>query len=351
MKLRAENKRSAVLKVASIRRVVAWPTLIATTASLLVCVASTDAIAATSAADNQSAVPAWAFPVSPPAATKPAPFDRVKQLHVPNSKAAFSQAQLNDLFATPDWHPDSHSAMPEIVARGRAPNVYACGYCHLPTGQGRPENASLAGLPATYIVQQVADFKSGARRSAWHGSYLPTDYMTHVAAYATEAEVESAAEYFSKQQLQARATVVEGARVPRTHVAGWVYVADPGTEPIGVRLLELAPDITRHERRDDEMRYVAYVPPGSISRGESIARTGGRGLTSPCITCHGDKLQGVGLIPPIAGRSPSYILRQLLAFKTGARAGATAVPMRAVVATLKIDNMIDAAAYAASLQP
>jgi cytochrome c553 len=351
MKLLAESKRSGVLKVASTYRVGAWPTLIATTASLLVCVASTDAIAATSATGNQSAVPAWAFPVSPPATAKPAPFDRKRQLHIPNSKVTFSEAQLNDLFAAPDWHPDSHAAMPAIVARGRTPNVYACGYCHLPTGQGRPENASLAGLPATYIVQQVADFKSGARRSAWHGSYLPTDYMTHVATYATEAEVESAAEYFSKQQLKARATVIEIARVPRTHVAGWVYVADPGTEPIGVRLLELAPDITRHERRDDEMRYVAYVPAGSISRGESIARTGGRGLTSPCITCHGDQLQGVGLIPPIAGRSPSYILRQLLAFKTGARAGATAMPMRAVVATLKIDNMIDAAAYAASLQP
>jgi cytochrome c553 len=351
MQLLAVHKRRGVLKVASVYQVVAWLAPIAITASLLVCPASTDAIAATSVAENQSAAPAWAFPVNPPATGKPAPFDRIKQLHISNSKVAFSEAQLNNLFATPDWHPDSHSAMPEIVARGRAPNVYACGYCHLPTGQGRPENASLAGLPAAYIVQQVADFKSGARRSAWHGSYLPTDFMIHVAAYATEAEVKSAAEYFSKQQLKARATVVEGARVPRTHAAGWVYVADPGTEPIGARLLELAPDITRHERRDDEMRYVAYVPPGSISRGESIARTGGRGLTSPCITCHGDQLQGVGLIPPIAGRSPTYILRQLLAFKTGARAGATAVPMRAVIATLKIDNMIDAAAYAASLQP
>ena len=350
MQLLTEAKRG-VNEAATVNRVVTWLAPVAAAASLLLCLTSTDAIAATSAADDQSAVPAWVFALNPPTSGEPAPFDRVKRLHVPNSKVTFSEAQLNDLFAAPDWHPDSHAAMPEIVARGRAPDVYACGYCHLPTGQGRPENASLAGLPAAYIVQQVADFKSGARRSAWHGSYLPTDYMTHVAAYATGAEVESAAEYFSKQKLQARATVVEGARVPRTYVAGWVYVAEPGTEPIGVRLLELAPDITRHERRDDEMRYVAYVPPGSISRGESIARSGGRGLTSPCITCHGDTLQGVGLIPPIAGRSPTYILRQLLAFKTGARAGATAVPMRAVVATLKIDNMIDAAAYAASLQP
>jgi hypothetical protein len=43
--------------------------------------------------------------------------------------------------------------------------VFACGFCHLPNGLGRPENSSLAGLPASYIVQQVADFKSGARKA------------------------------------------------------------------------------------------------------------------------------------------------------------------------------------------
>ena len=54
---------------------------------------------------------------------------------------------------------------------------------------------------------------------------------------------------------------------------------------------------------------------------------------------------------PIAGRSPSYILRQLLAFKTGARAGTTGQPMTAVVTNLQLNNMIDVAAYAGSLQP
>jgi cytochrome c553 len=57
------------------------------------------------------------------------------------------------------------------------------------------------------------------------------------------------------------------------------------------------------------------------------------------------------LIPPLAGRSPTYILRQLLAFKTGARAGATGQPMQAVVANMRVGNMIDVAAYAASLAP
>jgi cytochrome c553 len=279
--------------------------------------------------------------------------DRVKPLRLLHSDRTFTEAQLNDLFAAPDWHPKSHSAMPEVVAHGRAPDVYACGYCHTPTGQGRPENASLAGLPARYIVQQLTDFKSGARRSAWRGPYRPPDLMIHTATYATADEVASAAAYFSQQRAKAHVVVVERARVPRSQVVGWVYAAIPGAgdEPLGERLLEFAPDTTRHEKRDDDMRYVAYVPPGSISRGRSIAKIGGNDVTIPCISCHGDKLQGTGVVPRLAGRSPSYLLRQLLAFRTGARAGSTSMPMVPVVAKLQISDMIDVVAYVASLPP
>jgi len=131
-----------------------------------------------------------------------------------------------------------------------------------------------------------------------------------------------------------------------------VYAEDPrgGDEPLGERLLEAAPDPVRHERRDDALRYVAYAPSGSLARGGAIARAGS-GVTAPCASCHGAALQGVGLVPPLAGRSPTYLLRQLLAFKTGARAGATGEPMRVVVAALGIGQMIDVAAYAASLPP
>jgi cytochrome c553 len=301
----------------------------------------------------QPEVPAWVFPLNPPGPASGAPYDDAKQLHVPNSKLAFTEAQLNDLFAAPDWHPDSHAAMPSVVSRGNSPEVYACGFCHTPGGQGRPENASLAGLPAPYIIQQVADFKSGTRKSAWHAPYRPADLMIRVATRATADEVAAAAQYFSAQQLRPRVVVVERSRVPQSHVVGWVYVEDGrgGDEPLGERLLEFAPDASRHENRDDEMRYIAYVPAGSIGRGKSIAQSGSIGSTVACMSCHGPSLRGTGLVPPIAGRSPTYILRQLLAFQTGARAGVTGQPMSAVVAKLKTRNMIDVAAYAASLPP
>jgi cytochrome c553 len=327
--------------------------LVICVAALLVGYICAGARSAPAWGDTPREVPAWAFPINPPEPAAPAPFDRVKPLYMANSKVAYTEAQLNDLFAAPDWHPDSHAPMPEVVAHGNPPDVYACAYCHTPTGQGRPENASLAGLPAQYIIQQSADFKNGARRSAWSDSYRPSARMIQVATHASADEVAAAAQYFSMQHLGSRVKVLERSHVPKTHVVGWVYVADGrgAEELLGERLLELAPDAQLHERRADDMRYIAYVPLGSIGRGRSIVRSGEGAPTMACVTCHGENLQGIGLIPALAGRSPTYILRQLLAFKTGARAGATGQPMQAVVADLHIGNMIDIAAYAASLQP
>jgi cytochrome c553 len=62
-------------------------------------------------------------------------------------------------------------------------------------------------------------------------------------------------------------------------------------------------------------------------------------------------LRGLDLAPPLAGRSPTYLLRQLVAFRTGARYSREALSMKAVVDSLTLDDMIAAAAYAASLQP
>ena len=214
-------------------------------------------------------------------------------------------------------------------------------------------NAALAGLAREYIAQQVMDFKNGLRRAAWPGPYAPADLMIHAAKTVTAEEVDSAAEYFSQQVLRPRVEVVENARVPRTEVVGLVYVrsSEGGDEPLGERLMEIAPSGAGHENRDDQMRYTAYVPPGSIARGREIARSGGGQLTVACITCHGPKLQGLGAIPPIAGRSPTYLLRQLLAFQNGARSGPGSQPMQPVVMRMKIGSMIDVTAYAASLPP
>lgn len=311
------------------------------------------ATAATCAAGTAVAEPpAWLFPVNPPAAAAVAP-DPAVPVHLRGAKVVFKAAELTDLFYAPDWHPASHGPMPVIVARGRAPDVMACGFCHLPGGGGRPENAALAGLPAAYIAAQVADMRSGARGSAWHGApYVPFELMRKVARGADDADVAVAAAYFAAQPLRRRVIVREQATVPRLRMA-WIYSADPagGQEPLGERLVEMTPDLERHERRDDTLTYVAYVPPGSLRRGRAIALHGTSDPAQACVLCHGAYLRGAGDAPPLAGRFASYLLRQLAAFRSGDRHGSAAAPMQGVVAELAWSDMIAASAYAASLAP
>jgi len=322
--------------------------------ALIIFLACCAACCAGAAQADPFAAPSWLYPLLPPAPTNPPPYDQVKPLHVPQSRLAYTEAQLSDMFSAPDWFPKSHAPMPAVVARGRAPDVYACGFCHTPSGQGRPENASLAGLPAAYIIRQVADMKSGARRSAAPASYLPSNRMIQEAQHTSDAEVATAAAYFSQQHFSSHVHIIEQARVPRSRVVGWVYAVVPATsagdELLGQRLMEFTPDAGRHEQRDDNLIYTAYVPPGSLARGRLLARGGGTTVAPPCITCHGDHLQGTATIPRLAGRSPTYLLRQLVAFRSGARAGPNGTLMRMVVANLQIGDMIDAAAYAASLE-
>jgi cytochrome c553 len=302
---------------------------------------------AASAADP---LPHWAYPVNPPGTQLP-PDDGVPR-RVPGSTAAFTLTQIRDLFKAPDWHPDDHPAMPEIVAAGRKPGVFACGYCHLPNGLGRPENSSLAGLPADYIVQQMADFRSGARQSSEPAS-LPINFMIAVAKAASEEEVKSAAAYFASLRLTPWIRVVEAATVPRTRVAGWMLVADEPhvMEPIGQRVIEMPEDLERTELRDARSGFVAYVPPGSVARGEALVVRGGDGRTTACGLCHGRDLRGLGPVPALAGRSPSYIVRQLYDIRHGKRNGSWTALMQDVVERLTIADMVDIAAYTASRAP
>jgi cytochrome c553 len=293
--------------------------------------------------------PAWAYPWVPD--FKSAPDDGVAR-HVPDSDAAFTITQERDLFFVPDWHPGDHPRMPDIVGQGRRAEVRACGSCHRASGTGGPENASLAGLPATYIRQQMADFKSGARKFSGPPR-SPETLMIAIAKAATEAEAEAAADYFSSLQPAPNIKVVETDTVPKSQIARVFYAALPGagTEPLGQRILEIPQDMAQFEHRDSRAQFTAYVPAGSIAKGGALVKTGLSGKTIACGSCHGPDLKGLGAIPSIAGRSPSYIVRQLYDFQQGNRAGDAGAAMRPVVAKLSSDDMISVGAYLASLQP
>ena len=306
------------------------------------------------AADATIPVPEWLFPIDPKSLEKnpkPANLDDVELLEIPDSDQKFTQARINDPFNAPDWRPNSHLPMPDVVAKGRKPNIMACAHCHTPTGQGRPESSALAGLPEAYIKEQLRDYRSGARKQAGPELYLPGVNMVKAAKAMTDQEIDASAKYFSQQKLRRRVYVIESLRIPRAERAAWIYEEVGGTEDLDGRLLEVTNELARHERRDERLEYLAYVPPGSINRGKRLVTTGEEGKTQVCATCHLPKLMGTDKIPPLAGRSPTYLLRQMLAFRNGTRVNEAAKQMTPAVEKLTLNEMIDIVAYLGSLYP
>jgi cytochrome c553 len=307
--------------------------------------------------------PDWLFPLIPraaaeaemPKATAARP-EAEELLEIPDSSEKFTRSRINDPFNAPDWRPASHGPMPEVVAKGRKPAVMACAFCHTPTGQGRPENSSLAGLSEGYIRQQLLDYRAGRRKAVGPDRYLPVQNMVKIAKALTDQEIEDSAKYFSQQKLRRRVYVIESLRIPRAEPAAWIYEEVGGTEDLNGRLLEVTQDLARHELRDDRLEYLAYVPPGAINRGKRLSTTGqslddGSVRTVACSQCHLANLKGSGDIPAIAGRSPTYLLRQLIAFRNGLRSNAHSAQMNPVVEKLTIKEMIDIVAYVSSLPP
>ena len=297
--------------------------------------------------DTEKGLPYWAYPL----ATHPWPkINPDETATVPGSDKTLTLREVNNGFAPPDWFPSDHPPMPDIVAHGRKPDVRACGYCHLPNGHGRPENAALAGLPAAYIVEQVREMREGTRHSstAKMGSI---NGMLKIAKASNDAEIAIAAQYFAGLKMTRWIRVVETDTVPKTDINthNMLQIVPGPQEALGNRILEVPEDIERTELRDSRLGFIAYVPKGSIARGKALVESGAGAY--PCAACHGPTYHGNGAVPPLAGRSPSYIVRQLIDFKRGARNGANAAMMRPEVAKMSQDDMLNIAAYLSSLEP
>jgi len=239
------------------------------------------------------------------------------------------------------------------VISGKNGAYRACGQCHLIDGRGKPDTADLRGLPVAYFLQQLTDMKEGKR----HGSvpHATIKDMIPIAKAIDEADARLAADYFLSIAATRGIRIVETNTVPVTHPGPHgVQLVDPSgaKEPIGIRIIEVPEDVQRTLLRDATSGFIAYVPEGSIKRGELLAKTGDAGRTLPCATCHGEGLKGMGdLFPPLAGHSPSATARQLYDFKSGARDGRNALAMKPVVAKLTDRDIVDLTAYIVSLQP
>jgi cytochrome c553 len=275
------------------------------------------------------------------------------QHRVPGSTLSFTAAQVRDTYGPADWFPGDHPTMPEIVARGsRERQILACSLCHYPNGKGRPENAAVSGLPESYFVQTMLDFKNDMRKSA-DTRKANTNRMIAFAKAMTDDEIKATAAYFSAMKWTPWISVVETEMVPKTRIAAGLFLplegAEAGKEPIGQRIIEVPENTEQTETlRNPRSPFIAYVPPGSVKKGETLATTGG-GKTTQCAVCHGANLEGLGPVPGLAGRSPSYIVRQLHDMQTGVRKGTWSDLMKPVVAKLTAEDMLNIAAYTAKL--
>ena len=297
----------------------------------------------------QEAPPVWAYPVAPPGYVPPK--DDGTKRHVPGSGAGFTLTEIRDLFFALDWFPDAHPPMPQVVAQGRRPNMRPCGVCHRPEGIGGPENASLAGLPEEYLLRQIQDYRSGARSTAV-AARAHLFRMVAALKDLSDEEIKAAAAYYASLKLPPRIRVVEAERIPTSYVPAWYYTPknDGQTEALGQRIMEMPDDEEAFVDRDARVTFTAYVPPGSIAAGAALV-AGKEERVPACATCHGEGLRGMDAFPPLAGRSPTMIFRQLYEFKTGIRHGEMAAPMQQNVSAMTQADMIAIAAYIGSLTP
>jgi cytochrome c553 len=300
--------------------------------------------------------PAWAYaiPMAPPAGTPaaPAPPDTAMK-QIPGSTLSFTRQQIADGFGPADWFPGDHPTMPDIVAHGKRPDARACGLCHYPNGKGRQENAGVSGLPVSYFIQQMNDFRAGVRKSA-DARKANTNAMIAIAKAMTPDEIKAAAEYFGAMKWTPWIRVVETNTVPKMESRGGIWVPLEGSqkEPIGVRIMETPENPERTEiLRDPRSGFIAYAPVGSVNKGEALVKTGNNGKTVACGFCHGADLQGLGPVPGIAGRSPSYLVRQMYDMQAGARHGEWTELMKPVVGKLTDEDFVNIAAYVSSLMP
>src|SRR4051812_44166975 len=216
-------------------------------------------VGSVASAQSQSAPPPWAYGFAGPASSAapagapggaggggrggapPAVDSSKKTLN--GSTLSFTLAEIRNTYGPADWFPGDHPTMPAIVAQGRRDAmILACSLCHYPNGKGRPENAAVSGLPLSYFLQQMQDFKNDLRKTS-DGRKANTARMASFAKAMTDDEIKAAAEYFSSMKWTPWIRVVEADQVPKTRSAAGLFVplegADAGMEPIGDRIIEV----------------------------------------------------------------------------------------------------------------
>jgi len=156
--------------------------------------------------------------------------------------------------------PESGSAGPTVAG-----TVHVCSSCHGSEGRSiSPTFPRLAGQQKDYIVAQLQAFRDKTRADP-HAQ----TYMWGMAARLNDSTIDGIAAYYASQ------TPVAGA---------------PSSSP---------------ETAAGAKIYTEGIPSENVPA---------------CMSCHGERAEGNGPIPSLAGQHQAYLARQLEAFQSMARA-------------------------------
>lgn len=156
----------------------------------------------------------------------------------------------------------AHAAAPDTIAQ----RVKPCATCHGDHGRATPDGfyPRIAGKPAGYLFEQLANFRDGHREQA---------DMNYLAGRQRDDYLHQIADYFANLEIP--------------------YPASPP----------------------------ANATAGELARGEALARNGDAAHGMPaCAACHGEKLTGLQpSVPSLLGLPVDYLVAQLGAWREGAR--------------------------------
>ncbi len=176
-----------------------------------------------------------------------------------------------------------------------AQRTLACTACHGPQGRAAPDGyyPRLAGKPAGYLYNQLLNFREGRRHYG---------LMTRLIDPLSDAYLLEMAQYFASLDV-------------------------PYPAPLP-----------------------AQAPAALLRRGEQLVMQGDRSRKLPaCIQCHGQAMTGVApAVPGLLGLPRDYLNAQLGAWKAGQRRAHAPDCMKAIVASLSLEDINAVASWVAA---
>lgn len=171
-----------------------------------------------------------------------------------------------------------------------------CSACHGVTGVSiSPNFPNLASQMPAYLAAQLKEFRSHDRSDP-----AGFEYMWGLSRSLTDAQIEGLARYYA-QQAPAHAAAATGAN--------------------------------------------------RVAAGSKLFHEGVSGKSVPaCMSCHGDRAQGNGAFPRLAGQHADYVAKQLMVFQRGDERPQGAA-MKVIAHELTREDIEDVAAYVESLGP